>query len=215
MLSALGTLSVAQVHGIEATAKALCQLLDYCATHPDATIQYTTSNMIIYIHSSASYKSEFKSCSHMGGIFLSDQITNPTKPPTKQPTQNGAIQTASCILKWPCYQPLKMNFLVCFYNAHKGAALCHVLIKMNYPQPATPIQTDNSIATGITNGTVRQYKPKAIDMHFSWIQDWVVTTLDTIATEGVDLNVLKAALKDWSHFLYKHGKVSRWSTSFQ
>ena len=33
------------------------QLLDYLATHPDTTIQYHASDMILHIHSDASYLS--------------------------------------------------------------------------------------------------------------------------------------------------------------
>ena len=44
---------------------------------------------------------------------------------------------------------------------------------MGHPQPATPIQTDNSNATGIANGTVKQQKSKAMDMRFYWVQDQV------------------------------------------
>ena len=47
------------------------------------------------------------------------------------------------------------------------------LAEMGHPQPATPIQTDNSNATGIANGTVYQRKSKAMDMRFYWVQDRV------------------------------------------
>ena len=39
MLVALGTLASAQSKGTEATAQAVTQLLNYCATHPEATIR--------------------------------------------------------------------------------------------------------------------------------------------------------------------------------
>ena len=38
MLVALGTLASAQSKGTEATAQAATQLLNYCATHPDAVV---------------------------------------------------------------------------------------------------------------------------------------------------------------------------------
>ena len=47
------------------------------------------------------------------------------------------------------------------------------LAEMGHPQPATPIQTDNSNATGIANGTVKQRKPKSMVMRFYWVQDRV------------------------------------------
>ena len=58
MLVALGTLASAQAKGTEATAQAITQLLNYCATHPDAVVQYKASDMQLHVHSDASYLSE-------------------------------------------------------------------------------------------------------------------------------------------------------------
>jgi hypothetical protein len=57
----------------KATAKtqaAKNQLLDYLATHPDATIRYHASNMILHIHSDASYLSVSNARSRLGGLFF-------------------------------------------------------------------------------------------------------------------------------------------------
>jgi hypothetical protein len=54
LLTALTHLSSAQSKG---TNKAAQKILDYCATHPDATIQYHGSQMALKIHSDASYLS--------------------------------------------------------------------------------------------------------------------------------------------------------------
>jgi hypothetical protein len=41
-------------------------------------------------------------------------------------------------------------------------------------QPApTPIETDNTTATGYINGTIKQKRTKAMDMRFYWIKDTV------------------------------------------
>eukprot|EP00978_Attheya_sp_CCMP212_P015720 scaffold40647_cov75-Attheya_sp.AAC.1 len=71
MLMAIGSISsAAQANGTEATAKAVAHLLDYCATHPEATIKYTASDMILRIHTSdASYLSEAFARSRAGGFF--------------------------------------------------------------------------------------------------------------------------------------------------
>ena len=37
---------------------------------------------------------------------------------------------------------------------------------MKWPQPPTPIQVDNSTAVGISNQTIKQKIPKAMDMRF-------------------------------------------------
>jgi hypothetical protein len=56
------------------------------------------------------------------------------------------------------------TFAGLYHNAQDGAKLRTTLVEMGHPQPATPIQTNNSTAFGITNGTVRQHKSKAMDM---------------------------------------------------
>ena len=65
----LSTLSSAQSHGTESTAIAMVQLLNYCDTHPDAAIWYKNSDMIITIHSDASYLSNKKCRIWSGGHF--------------------------------------------------------------------------------------------------------------------------------------------------
>jgi hypothetical protein len=63
---------------------AATHLMDYLATHPDATIRYQASDMILAIHSDASYLSETESLSRAGGIaFLSSNGISPNL--------NGAI----------------------------------------------------------------------------------------------------------------------------
>jgi hypothetical protein len=60
-----------------------------------------------------------------------------------------------------------------FFNGKEAAMLRTTLHDMGHPQPATPIQTDNACAAGITNGTVKQRRSKAMDMRFYWIRDRV------------------------------------------
>jgi hypothetical protein len=96
MLVALGTLASAQTKATLNTEKAITQFLDYAATNPNATITYFPSDMILIIHSDASYLSEPEARSRAGGIFyMSNQITkdNPNPP------LNGAIHITSKIMK--------------------------------------------------------------------------------------------------------------------
>jgi hypothetical protein len=57
---ALGTLAAAQAHVTTVTMEAAVHLLNYAAKHPNATLRYHASNMILHIHSDASYLSEPK-----------------------------------------------------------------------------------------------------------------------------------------------------------
>ena len=72
--SSINTISSAQENGTKETEKATQWLLDYCGTHPNATIRYCDIKMTIRNHSDASYLSEPKDKSRVGGyFFLSDK----------------------------------------------------------------------------------------------------------------------------------------------
>ena len=60
-----------------------------------------------------------------------------------------------------------------FHNAKDAATLRNILLAMDHPQPATPIQTDNACANGIANDTVKQKRSRAMDMRFYWVRDRV------------------------------------------
>jgi hypothetical protein len=51
------------------TANKIIKLLNYCTTHPDATLCYHASDMISNIHSDASYLSERESKSRADVFF--------------------------------------------------------------------------------------------------------------------------------------------------
>ena len=67
MLVALGTIADAQSKETEHTAKAVVNLINYADTHPDETIFYIASDMVIYNHRNASYISEPQACSQVDG----------------------------------------------------------------------------------------------------------------------------------------------------
>ena len=58
-----------------------------------------------------------------------------------------------------------------FMNAQEAVAIRTCLEELGYPQPSTPLKTDNSTAKGIITGTIKQKRSKAIDMRFYWLRD--------------------------------------------
>jgi hypothetical protein len=141
MLVALGTIAAQQTNGTEATAEAIVHLLNYCATHPIATIRYRASDMILRIHSDASYLSEAKARSRLGGHFyLGDKSSN------KPDRNNGAILTTSTIMRnvMPSAAEAKCGAL--FNNTKDGVALRNTLVEIRNLPPqfksTTPPPTD-------------------------------------------------------------------------
>jgi hypothetical protein len=76
------------------TAEKNNKLLNYCTTHPEETLRYHASGMILNIHSDASYLSEREIKSRAGDLFYIGSTTDNTNRLT-----NGAILIISIILK--------------------------------------------------------------------------------------------------------------------
>jgi hypothetical protein len=173
MLVPLGTLVSAQSQGTEATAAACTRLLDFAATYPHAILRYHASGMILHIHSDASYLSEPKARSRAGGLFFLSDNVNITSPDAKPAPLNGAIHVISTIMGNVMASATEAEVGALFHNAQDGCMLRNTLEFLGHPQPATPIQTDNSCAEGIINDKVKQKRSKAIDMRFYWVRDRV------------------------------------------
>jgi hypothetical protein len=167
MLHALNVLASWQKHGTQATVKALVHLLNYAATHPNAKIRYSASSMVLHIHSDASYLTEPKAWSQAGGHHF---LSNLTKHPN--PAPNGPILNIAKIFRNVMSSAAEAEVSTLFLNAKEATVLRTTLTEMGHQQPATPLQTDNSTANGIINGTVKQQASKAIDMRFYWVLDW-------------------------------------------
>ena len=94
-LPGLSGIASEQADARESTEEQAEQLLDYLHTHPDAVIRYHASNMILNIHSDASYLSEPRARSRITGYYFLG-----SKPIHGQPLKlNGAINTFYGILK--------------------------------------------------------------------------------------------------------------------
>ena len=168
LLVALGTIAAQQTNSTEQTNKAIAQMLDYCHTHPSATIRYRASDMILKIHSDASYLSEAKARSRARGhFFMGDK-------PSDQPERgNGAILNKSTIMCNVMSSAAEAECGALYDNTKEAVPLRNTLTEMGHPQPATPVQVDNSTTHGFANKQIKQQKSKSMDMRFYWIQDWV------------------------------------------
>jgi hypothetical protein len=70
VLMPLNDIETEQTKATEKTQAAKNQMLHYLAAHPDATIRYHASDMILNIHSDASYLSFSNARSRLGGLFF-------------------------------------------------------------------------------------------------------------------------------------------------
>ena len=149
---------------------ALVHLLDYAATHPDAKVRFYKSDMILYAHSDASYLSEPKARSRVGGYFYLGNKGEPAdilKP-------NGPIHIESRIMKNVMAAASEAEIGALFHNGQEAAHIRNVLKEIGREQlEPTRITTDNSTADGFANKRTKIRRSKAMDMRFYWVQDRV------------------------------------------
>jgi hypothetical protein len=163
LLATLSTLSSQQATATEATAEATNQLLDYVATYPDDGATYRSSDMILCAHTNAGFHNESKGCSRAGThIFMSEN--------DPFPRHNGPILSISQIMKFVMSSAAKAELGALYTTAKEMVPLQQTLNKMGWPQPRTPIQTDNSNAVGVTNHTIVPRKTKSMDLRLWWLR---------------------------------------------
>jgi hypothetical protein len=90
----INVLASKQSRATAVTAAKVIKLLNYCSTHPETKIRYHASDMILHIHSDASYLSEKEAKSRAGGFLNIGSSTNTDKKLT-----NGAILIISKVIK--------------------------------------------------------------------------------------------------------------------
>jgi hypothetical protein len=124
----LNDIAMEQTKATEKTQAATNQLLDYLATHPDATIRYHASDMILHIHSDASYILVSNARSRLGGLFF---LGN--NPP------DGSILNVAAVIKNVVASAAESEVGACFHNSQSGAPLRVTLSEMGHTQPPTPL----------------------------------------------------------------------------
>jgi hypothetical protein len=148
---ALSTIASEQTHGTENTMLKTKQLLDYLATHPAATVQFHTSDMISNIHLDTSYLLEANTYSRACGHIFMGWRPNPAKPIKL----NGAFFTLYAILRFVGASAVEAELGALFLNCKQATIFQTTLEEMGHPQPQTPIHYNNSTAVGMANNTVK------------------------------------------------------------
>ena len=173
--SPITSISAEQSKATERTKSDVNKIFDYLATHPQATIRYVASDMVLHVHSDASYLSAPKARSKLGGFFyLSAKPKDPHSQPSPTstlPPLNGAIHINASIIKHVMSAASEAELGALFFNMKDAIPFREALEEMGHPQPPTPIVVDNTTAAGVANKTVKQRRSKAMDMRFYWVQD--------------------------------------------
>ena len=144
LVNSIGT---QQASATEATNEAFKQMLDYLSTYPNDGNVYRASDMILVAHSDARFHNESRGRSRAGAhIFLSEY--DPI------PRWNGPILSIAQVIKFVMTSAAEAELAALCITAHKLVPMKQTLIEMGWPQPPTPIQTDNTTSEGVVNNKI-------------------------------------------------------------
>jgi hypothetical protein len=116
VLMALSSIAIEQTKGTTNTMEKAKKLLDYLATNPNATIRFHASDMIMKVHSNASYLSEANAQSRACNYFFMGWTAkdgNPIK-------LNGAYFTMCVILQFIVASTAEAKLGALFLNCKEG-----------------------------------------------------------------------------------------------
>ncbi len=163
VLVAASSVAARQSYDTVATEQAVHLLLDYVAPYPSDGIIYQSRDMILCAHANAMFLNKTNSHSWAGAhIYLSENDLFPCF--------NGAVFSIAQIIKFVMTSAAEAELAALFVTAQEMIPHRQTLIDMGWPQPKSPIQTDNSTAAGVTNKTIVPRRAKMMDMHLWWLR---------------------------------------------
>ena len=160
MLTALSAMAAEQGTPTMTTFKNTYQFLDYAATNNKSVLTYKVSNIVLAVHSDASYLNEPKARSR--AVMSSN---------TTFPANNGAIHNTAQVIKAVMSSVAEAELGALYINAKFATPIRHMLTEIGHPRPPTPIQTDNSTTFGVVTNKIIPKATKAMDIHYHWLRD--------------------------------------------
>ena len=162
MLVAMSALASEQAIQTQNTMEKVMRFLDYAASQEEAVITYHACDIVLACHSDASYLIKPGARSRAGGhFFLSNDAT--------MPSNNGALLNVENVIKAIMTSGAESEIGTMFINARESVPQILTLIEMGYPQPRTPIKTDNSAAHSVVTNNVQPRRTKETDMQLYWL----------------------------------------------
>jgi hypothetical protein len=132
--------------------------------------------MILGVHSNASYLSEPKARSRVGGHFFLSDGTDEAPP-------NSAILNTSHIIKSVMSSAAEAELGALYLHQRPQGVPCRTFLnELGHPQPPTPIQTDNSTALGVVTNNILPRRTKAMDMRYTGGYATVTTRSSSVIT---------------------------------
>lgn len=124
--------------------------------------------MVLVLDADTSFGSETKGRSRAGGAAYLTNITNNT-------FVNGAVRHMSKIIETVCASVAEAEYIATFMVGQMGLELRNTLNDLGNHQDKILLTTDNAIAYGINNDTVKIKRTRSIDIKYFWMRDRVRT----------------------------------------
>ncbi len=204
VLMALSSIAVEQTKAMERTMSHCRQSLDYLLGHSDAKICFHTSNMILNIHSDASYLSKTNACSRACGHYFMGWMPMDSSPIRL----NGAFHVSTSTIKFVVASAAKAELGALYHNCQTGVIFWLTLTDIGHPQPKTPVHSDNATAVGIANNTIKRQRSQSMEMRFVWIGDKIAQEMYTLNWHPGQENL--ADYQSKHHTGSHHVAVSPW-----
>ena len=174
LLVALADIAAVQSSPTEETMSRVTHILDYVATHPDASVTYRASGMVLASESDASYLSAPNGRSRVGAIHYFTEAPRIENGKPSSPIQrNGVIHVMSKITRIVMSSVMEAEVGAAFEAARDACFIRLACSELGHPQPPTTIRVDNTAAVGFATGATKVKRAKAIDMRFHWLADRV------------------------------------------
>jgi hypothetical protein len=139
------------------------RLLQYASVHQNNGIRFHASSMQLQVQSDASYLSRTRARSVLGGVHYlgtTDYI-------------NGPFFCTSKMISVIVTSAAEAELGAAFQNAQKASQFRNTLTELGYPQQATTLLVDNTVAEGLAMDTINARRSKSMDVRFFWLRDRV------------------------------------------
>ena len=133
------------------------QFLDYAASQEQALLTYEELDMVLAVHSDASYLSESKARSRAGRYFFMSKDVS-------FPSNNGVVLNIAQIMKTIMSLAAKSEIGAMYVNTREAVPARQSLNEMGHRQPWNPMHTDNTAAHSVVTNNVQPKRTKAMDM---------------------------------------------------
>ena len=136
----------------EQTIERCIHLLDYFATNEIAKVRFHALDMVMNIHSNASYLSapgtQRRMCGHLFMGWM---------PKDNEPIKlNGAFCTSSTLVQFVVSSAAEAKLGALFHNCQTAIIYRQTLANLRHPQPKMPVHCDNATVVGIASNTVKR-----------------------------------------------------------